>query len=584
MVAPRWMGALFALLIWSQSADAAQKVLKFSENGSPITLDPASGSTMYGSMLRTAIYDTLYEYRYLKIPYELKPNLAAGMPEISKDKKTYTIKLKKGVFFIDDACFANGKGREVTAQDVVYSIKRHFDPKTRSSGSWLWRGRLVGLKEWQDKGSDYSKKIEGIKALDKYTVQFNLIKPYPQLIYTLAMSYAAVVPQEAVKKYGKEFAIHPVGSGPFRVEKFTPQKTILVKNEKYRKDVFDVVKEGYDEKKHGFTKIKSLNGKTLPIVDKVEVSFMKQPIARWNSFTKGSEIQNAVIPPTMVDRVLASKTPPKLKPEYEKNYFLKPEPDFGLVYAFFNMDDPEIGFNKDPKRNEMNKALRCSIRSGFNWKQRIKRFYSGIGEPFPGIIPPTLDSYSDIGNDSIKYNPKQAKEALKKAGWNKSNLPTLEYGMTSSVTMKQFYEQFRGWMKKIGYPSKKIKMKSFATFGDYSKAMKQRKIMFMSQGWAMDYPDSENLMQLFYGPNSAPGSNYANYQNPEFDKLYEQAASMLPSPERRELYKKMNQILVDDCVTISGFSRTILLVWHKNAIMVPTRNVVGNVFKYVDVE
>ena len=76
--------------------------------------------------------------------------------------------------------------------------------------------------------------------------------------------------------------------------------------------------------------------------------------------------------------------------------------------------------------------------------------------------------------------------------------------------------QFRGWMLKIGYPRNKIKMKTFATFGDYSKAMKQKKIMFMSQGWAMDYPDSENLMQLFYGPNSSPGSNYANYKNPEF--------------------------------------------------------------------
>ena len=104
----------------------------------------------------TALYDTLYEYRYLKVPYELKPSLAAAMPEVSKDRLTYTIRLKKGVRFIDDACFKGGKGREVVAEDFVYSIKRHFDPAMRAQGSWLWQGRIVGLDEWKENGADYA--------------------------------------------------------------------------------------------------------------------------------------------------------------------------------------------------------------------------------------------------------------------------------------------------------------------------------------------------------------------------------------------------------------------------------------------
>ncbi len=163
------------------------KVLKFSEDGTPTTFDPVQAGTTYANTVTTAVYDTLYEYKYLKSPYELKPNLAVDMPQVSEDGLTYTIKLKKGVKFIDDAAFVDGKGREVTADDFVYSIKRHFDAKNRSQGSWLWTGKIVGVDDWKANGSDYAKSIEGLQALDSHTVQIKLIKPFPQLTYTLAM-------------------------------------------------------------------------------------------------------------------------------------------------------------------------------------------------------------------------------------------------------------------------------------------------------------------------------------------------------------------------------------------------------------
>lgn len=571
------------LMVGGANQAFAAKVFRFSDNGSPTTLDPTQSATTYSNLLVTTIYDTLYEYKYLKVPYELKPNLAAGMPTISKDGLTYTIKIKQGVMFTDDPAFAGGKGREVVAEDFVYSLKRHFDPKNISQGEWVWRDRIVGLDDWKKAGADYTKVIPGLKATDKYTIQITLVKPYPQIMYTLAMGFSAVVPHEAVTKYGREISVKPVGSGPYRLESFSPQKAVMVRNPSYRKETFDIKAEGYDEKLHGYTGIKALNGKTTPIVDQIEVDFIKQPIARWNSFTKGNEIQYATIPVEMVDQTLSSKSPITLKPEYAAKYHLRSNPEFGFVYSGFNMAHEEFGYHKNPKTNEENKMLRCAIRYAFNWRQRIDRFYYGIGEAYPGVIPPSLPSYTELGDDSISYNPQKAKQLLKDGGWNKKNLPVFEYGGVASVVTKQFFEQLRGFLGQIGYPRNKIKFKQFATFGDYNRSLKQSELPYVALAWGLDYPDAENIMQLFYGPNGTPGSNNTNYNNPEFNALFEKAAVMPPSPERKALYGQMSKLLVDDCVLISGFSRTTLSVWHKNVTIFPNRAPHGNVFKYVDV-
>jgi oligopeptide transport system substrate-binding protein len=284
--------------------------------------------------------------------------------------------------------------------------------------------------------------------------------------------------------------------------------------------------------------------------------------------------------------VTASTSPVKLKPEYEKKYHSKVATEFGLVYTNFNMDDPRVGYHSDPKQAEKNKALRCAIRKAFNWKERIQKFYYGIGEAFPGIIPPGIDGYDPaLSKDSITADPEGAKKMLKEAGWEAKDLPVLEDGGVASTLNQQFFEQVRGWLLKIGYPREKIKSLTYATFGDYSKAMKERKVMLHGLGWAIDYPDSENLLQLFYGPNESPGSNSSNYKNPKYDELYKKSSVMLPGPERTEIYKQMNKMLIDDCVTIAGFSRTGIGLWHRNVLMYPDRDVLGGAFlKYVGVK
>ncbi|MSQ98328.1 MAG: heme-binding protein, partial [Xanthomonadales bacterium] len=194
-------------------ADAAPSVYRHSMDSAPTDLDPAHASNTYANFLVVNLYDTLFRYKYLARPYELVPNLAEALPQVSADGLAYTIRIKPGVHFMDDAAFPGGKGRELTARDFVYSIKRHFDPSTRSQAAWIWQNRIAGLDEWKENGAHDDHDVAGLRALDDYTIQIRLNGPFPQLTHTLAQGFSAVVPAEAVAKYGRELAIHPVGSG-----------------------------------------------------------------------------------------------------------------------------------------------------------------------------------------------------------------------------------------------------------------------------------------------------------------------------------------------------------------------------------
>jgi ABC-type oligopeptide transport system substrate-binding subunit len=268
-----------------QGEDTA-KVYRHSLDQAPTTLDPAHAATTYASFLVVNAYDTLYSYKYLARPYELTPNLAEGMPEVSADGLVYTIPIQQDVHFIDDPAFPDGEGREVTASDVVYSLKRHFDPETRSRGRWLWQDRIRGLDDWHNQGADYEQEVPGLRAVDRYTVRVELTEPYPQFTHTLATAFAAVVPHEAVRHHGRGLATHPVGSGPFRVTEFDSTHATLEPNPDWRWQPVDLDAAGFNPETHEGYGLENIDGRRPPFVDRMRVDFVGESGARWNSFTK----------------------------------------------------------------------------------------------------------------------------------------------------------------------------------------------------------------------------------------------------------------------------------------------------------
>ncbi|MGB0743119.1 MAG: ABC transporter substrate-binding protein [Opitutales bacterium] len=558
------------------------RTYRHSEAGAPIAMDPVTSSTAYENLMVTTIYDQLYEYKYLARPYALKPRLATGMPEVSEDGLVYIYRIKQGVYYTDDPCFPDGKGRELVVQDFIYSMKRMFDPTNLPQGEWVWRGKIKGLDEWKEAGSDYSKDIEGLKAIDNYTLQITLNEPFPQLTYTLAMGYSSIVPREAVEHYGKEFSLNPVGSGPYKLESFSTRKAVFSRNEKYREEYFNLEDEGYDPATQAWTNVELIEGMRLPILDNVEVHFMEENMTRWNSLNKGNEIHYGGIPVELARMVASELNPLKLRPEYAEKFTGMTAPQFGFIFLPINMEDPKIGYHPDPEQARRNLLLRKAIRAAYDWDQRNERFYNDIGVVFPGIIPPGLDAHDpNLSRDYVTVDYERAKEYLREGGWTPENLPELTYGGVASVANKQFFEQFRGWMEKIGYPREKIVLKTYATFGDYNRAVRNKELSFSGGGWGLDYPDSENVLQLFYGPNKSPGSNASNYDNPEFNELFRRTKTMQPGPERTKLYRKMNEILLEDVPTISGLVRNDLSVWHKDVVFLPSNSPHGSLLKYV---
>lgn len=573
--------SLLMLSLVSENS-TAEKIYRHAFDNTPVNFDPVSYGDAYANRIVIAVYESLYQYKYLKSPPEIKPLLAEAMPEYSKDRRTLKIKLRKHIFFSDDACFPGGKGREVIAEDFVYSLKRHFDPKNVSFGRSMWAGKIVGLDQWGQNGADYDKPVEGLKALDRYTIQIQLEKPYPQFLHTLAQGQAALLPREAVHYYGKGMATHLVGTGPWKLQSSNASKVVLVKNPQYRRDIFNPIEEGYDPKIHGHTGIADLAGKSIPFIDKIEISFLKQESTMWNSFTKGSEIQIAILPPLQFSKYIKSVDPITLHKPYADQYHVKKENELSTLFFGFNMEDPHIGQSVDPQIDRHHRALRCAIRKAFNWKQFIDSAYYGLGDLFTGVIPPNIRGYSQLPSDeSIRVDIDGAKRLLKENGYTAENLPILRYSGVGNVRSMQNFELFKAWMSKIDYPSHKVIFDISSQFGEYTKAMREKKLMTFYIAWYFDFPDAQNGFQIYYGPYASPGSNLANYRNAEFDRLYEKTSVMEDGQERTKIYQRMNEILIEDCAVISGFLRNRMVLWHKNVVIYPTEFSNVNIFRYV---
>lgn len=521
-------------------------------------LDPIYTDDMYSGIVSSQSYETLLQYHYLKRPYTLVPHLAESMPEISQDRLVYTFHLKKGVLFQDDSCFkqTHGKGREMTAEDVVYSLKRIADPHLASSGWWIFDGKIVGLNAWREAAAkapstDYSQVVEGLKALDRYTVQFKLTQPTSLFLYSLAMSYTGIVPHEAVEHYKKEFLNHAVGTGPFQLEEYNPNsKMTWVKNPTYRKELYPT--EGAPgDKEAGLLQDA---GKPLPLSDKLIITVFVEKQPMWLTFLSGKLDLSAIPKDNFAAAITTEK---ELNSDLKaKGIRLVKNPGLDVTHQTFNMSDPLLGKNK---------LLRQALSLAFDEPTFIDLFYNGRAIPAQGPIPPGVDGYDpNLKNPYRQFNVEKAKEYLEKAGFPKGKgLSSIEFATTSDTIGRQGAEYFQKMMSTIGV---NIKVNSYS-WPQFQEAIKNRRSQIWSLAWSADYPDAENFLQLFYGKNSSPGPNDANYSNSEFDRLYEKTLALPNGPDKTNIYKQMVSILIEDCPWIFGSHRigyTLVQPWLKN--------------------
>lgn len=519
----------------NKKQDVNERVLNITVPSDIKGFDPMMASDVGSAGQIAKIYEGLLTYHWLKVPYELIPNLAQEMPQISKDGMTYTFKIQKGVLFQDDIAFPDGKGRELTAMDFVYSIKRHADSKNQSTGWWLFDGKIKGLNEWRQKYAelpivDYDEEVEGLKAIDKYTLQFKLAKVFPQFLYALAMPFSYVVPREAVDKYGKEFINHPVGTGPYVLPVFDQGKRLVfTKNPTFREKFYPT--EASPEFSHMLVDA----GKKVPFLDKIIVNVMVEALPAWLKFNKG-EIDYLNIPK---DNFSAAITDNKLSKDLlEKGISLTITPALDVYFYGFNFDHKIF----------QNINLRRAMSLAFDQKMLNELFYNHTGFPAESVTPPGIaGNVPSFKNEWKGPNLELARKTLALAGYPEGKgLPEITVDTFSSTSARQKAEFFQKQMEKIG-----IKIKVVTNLNPELQAkIKKRAVMMIDYGWIGDYPDAESFLQIFYGPNSSPGANSANYDNPEFNKQYEIIAKMQDSPERTKMYEKLNQFLANEVVAI----------------------------------
>ncbi|QHI68883.1 ABC transporter substrate-binding protein [Tichowtungia aerotolerans] len=505
--------------------------------------DPAKSGDVASSMVISRMYEGLLQYSYLKRPYQVEPLLAESLPTVSEDGLTYTFKIRNGIFFQDDPCFPDGKGRELTAEDFVYAIKRVADVKNASSGYWAFNRRIVGLDDFRASSAeaeptDYDAVVEGLRALDDHTLQIQLTGPYPQLLWILAMHYSFAVPREAVEAYGDDFVNHPVGTGPFILHRWKRNYRVeFVRNPKWaetgRVELYPTEGSAQDRA----AGLLEDAGKPIPFLDRIVQYVVDDSTTAWMMFLSG-HFSFSSISRDNWDVVI---TPDKeLVDDLQKQKIrLLASPTLDLFYIGFNMDDPVVGRNR-----KLRQALSCAYNP-----EVMVQYYNGRITPVYGPVPDPLAGFKPEPT-AYSYNPEKAKRLLAEAGYPDGIDPetgrrlevTLELGSAGGDTSQQI-DLLIDMFDQVGIVLKA----SYNNWPTFLDKMDRRQAQLFQLGWVADYPDPENFLQLFYSANVSPGPNHANYVNPEFDALYEKIRFLLPGEEKDRLCKQMADIIIEDC-------------------------------------
>jgi oligopeptide transport system substrate-binding protein len=563
----------------------------------PRTLDPAQVSDTNSGEILTQIYDALYQNAYLDRPYKVVPALAVDYPvkrtfaedveEKGMKKKItrmeYTFTLRDDVYFQDDPCFPGGKGRRVTARDVIYSIKRLADPAVQSTGYWLVANKIKGIDAFFKKAAtagkaDYSQEIEGLRAVDDRTLIITLTEPLPAFIYVMSMPYTAPVAQEAVEYYNMpgrdKFSRHPVGTGAFKLKSWKRQhRIVLERNANFRKEYYPSTGAPGDGEKG----LLADAGKQLPFFDEVWYTIISTAQPLWLLFLQGY-LDGSGVPQEQFDRVVTKNM--ELSDDFiKKGISLEIASDLDIYFVAFNMRDPVLGRNK---------YLRQALSLAYDTDLFNEIFMNGRAQSAQGPLPPGVFGYDpNLRNPYKTYNLERAKEFLAKAGYpggvdektGRQLELTYDIGSDSTRAREQAAFDMRCF-EQLG-----IKMKlQVNTFSQYLERTHKGTFQMTSGGWLADYPDPENFLQLLYGPNAPPNPNSSAFANPEYDRLYEKMKVMEDSPEREAAIHRMVEIVIEECPWIFNFhspSYVLRHAWYKNG---KAHSITGNYRKYTRID
>ncbi|MGE5160677.1 MAG: ABC transporter substrate-binding protein [Betaproteobacteria bacterium] len=529
-------------------APARDRTLRVAFPSPETGFDPAQVQDQYSAQVITHIFDAPLRWDYMARPARLVPNTTAGLPEVASDFRTFTLRIRPGIWFQDDPAF-KGQRRELVAEDYAYSIKRVFDPRWKSQMLFeLEPARILGLDEARQRALkglpfDYAAPIEGLRALDRYTLQIRLAEPAPRFVNTLTLATPlGAVAREVVEAYGDRIMEHPVGTGPFRLAHWTrTSRIILERNPTYRDETWDF--EPPADQPALAADAARLRGRKVPLVDRVEVTIVEESQPRWLSFDQGA-LDLLAVP---YDYTPIAAPNHELAPHLARRGVrlqATPLADVSLVY--FNIEHPVVG-GYEPEKV----ALRRAVSLAFDGGRYIREIFRGsaVAAESP-LVPGTFGYDPAFRTELSEYSPARAKALLDTYGYVDRNGDgwreqpdgsplVLEMAASTSQLERRQNEQWRRCMDAVG-----LKMEfRVAQWPELLKQSLAGKLMMWGFAWQAGQPDSDLFFSLAYGPNLG-SSNDARFGLKAYDALYARQRQLPDGPERLALLREASRLLV----------------------------------------
>ena len=530
---------------WAQGTAAAPplKVLRVAFAGSESGFDPPQVSDVVSNAIVASLFDSPLTYDYLARPARLKPNTATALPEANADFTRFVFRLKPGIFFTDDPAF-KGQHRELVAQDYVYSIKRYYDPKTRSPVlGQLQNMGILGLSELRAKALEtktpfpYDVEVDGIRALDRHSFEVRLAKPAPRLPYVFATpGMSGAVAREVIEADPERSMQRPVGTGPFKLGAWTrSSRIVLERNPLHRHTVHDEQPAADDTL--GQAVAQQMRGRPLPLLDRVEIAIIEEAQPRWLAFLNG-ELDLLNVPAEFTDLAAPNKV---LAPNLaRRGVQLRQVVNPTTRHVYFGMEHPMVGGYTPEKV-----ALRRAIALAYNVPREIALVRHGQMLPAQSVIPPMVSGYDPaFRSDMSTHDPARAKALLDLYGYVDRNGDGWRDQPDGSPLLlelhtepSQLARQLQGlWKKSMDGVNIKITFK-VATWPENIKASRAGKLMMWTTGWSAAIPDGNYFMDLMYGPNKGQ-SNNARFDLPAFNDIYQRQRVLPDGPERDALIQQ----------------------------------------------
>jgi ABC-type transport system substrate-binding protein len=573
---------LVSALPLARAADS-NKVLRVAFEIEETGFDPVRVTDNYSSQIMEQVFETLLTYDYLARPAKLVAKTAESLPDVGDKGKTYLFHVRKGIYFHPDPAF-KGKRRELTAADYAYSIKRFMDPKNRSPWRFLIDGKIIGLDELSAKAVksgrfDYDAAVPGLELVDRYTLRFRLTETDYNFAYIMAMPAMSAVAREVIEMYADDTNAHPIGTGPYILTTWVRKsKMILDANPDYREVIWDFA--GSDDPRD-MAAVAAMKGKRIPQIGRVEISVISEEQSRWLAF------QNGQI--DYIDR-FGSFAPiaipqNKLAPDLvARGITLDRSVETEMTYYAFNIEDPAIG-----GMSKARIALRRAMNMAYDINQEIGVIRKNQAKALQSPVPPGVVGYDPQYRSISRYDPALANKLLDYFGYKRGadgfrdnpDGSRLTIVLTSEpLAISREYDEL--WKKSLDVIGLRFESRK-SPFSDNIKAAEACQLAMWGSAWHSDYPDGENFMQLFYGPNTHQ-SNHACYRSPAFDKLYDQIKSTPNSPERDRMFDLMTRQLEVDGVMHLGVTR------YRNVLVSPRikgyryHPIMTAVFEYLDID